>query len=133
MTGLETRLAGIEEQQKLTATANAKAKVADAVRLGKIPAQAADLVAKWENLLIANAANGELLDKLPVNPALATVVHAGATSGTATSGNTAEAFVAEVQVHAKAGKTKSQALDIAMAKSPDGYKAWRDANGKPAL
>lgn len=129
---LETKFAGMEAQLKDQATASARAKVADAVKGGKIPAQNKELIAQWENLLVADARNAALLDTLPVNPALQTVVGAGAAT-TGTGNNTAEGFAAEVQVHAKAGKTKSQALDIAMAKSPDGYKAWRDANGKPAL
>lgn len=52
---------------------------------------------------------------------------------TATEPTPAEKFRADFLANRAGGKTKSEALDLAIAGNPEGYKAWRDANGQPGL
>ena len=138
---IETRLKTLETEKTTSIEASAKAAVAEAVKLGKIASQDKDGIAWWENQIAAEAKAGKSeatvrLQKLPVNPAFLQVVQANAGDGGAgapVNEPSAEGFVACVRAHAKAGKSKSQALDLAMSENLAGYKAWRDANGKPGL
>lgn len=98
---LETKLAGIEAAMQVQAKGAAQAKVAEAIKAGKIPAQNKDLIAQWENLLVIDAKNAALIDALPVNPALVSIVGAGAGSGSAQT-TTEHAFVVKAKEHAKA-------------------------------
>ena len=135
----ETRLKNLETEKDTNISASAKAAVAGAVKLGKIASQDTAGIAWWENQIAAEAKAGKSeatvrLEKLPVNPAFLQVIAAQAAGGTAnTAEPTAEGFAACVQAHAKAGKKKGEAIDLAMAENIAGYKAWRDANGKPGL
>lgn len=137
---LETRLKDLETAKTTTIEASAKAAVAEAVKLGKIASQDKDGIAWWENQIAAEAKAGKAeatvrLAKLPVNPAFLQVVHASAAGDPAAQVTepSAEGFVACVKAHAKAGKSKSAALDLAMTENIAGYKAWREADGKLGL
>jgi phage I-like protein len=134
---LETEMAGLKETTKVQAKEAAKAKVLVAVQAGKIPPQDTALIEKWENLLTIDAKNADLLDKLPVNPALQALVKSGASGTTTTTlqltGTPAEQFVQVVKAKEAELKDKSKALDAAIAGHKDLYQAWRDANGKPGL
>ena len=136
----ETRLKDLETAKVTSIEASAKANVAEAVKAGKIASQDKDGIAWWENQIVAEAKAGKAeatvrLAKLPVNPAFLQVVQGSAAGDPAAPVNepTADGFVACVKAHAKAGKKKSDALDLAMTENIAGYKAWRDANGKPGL
>lgn len=48
-------------------------------------------------------------------------------------GGSAEGFVATVRSHVTAGKTRAQAVDLAIRENGEGYAAWRAANGQPGL
>ena len=137
---LETRLKSLETEKVTSIEASAKAAVADAVKLGKIASQDKDGIAWWENQIAAEAKAGKSeatvrLQKLPVNQAFLQVIAGSASGDPAAPVNepSAEGFVACVRAHAKAGKKKSEALDLAISENTAGYKAWRDANGKPGL
>jgi hypothetical protein len=131
---LETQVAGLTEASKVQAKENAAAQVRKAVEAGKIPPQDAGLIEQWTNIIVLDAKNSELLEKLPVNPALQAIVKAQKTQG---SGNVNEEpavqFVTLVKAKHGELKDKSKALDAAIAEKPELYKAWRDANGKPEL
>jgi hypothetical protein len=137
---LETRLKNLETEKVTSIEASAKASVAEAVKLGKIASQDKDGIAWWENQIAAEAKAGKAeatvrLQKLPANPAFLQIIHAAAAGDPAANvaEPSAEGFVACVKAHAKAGKKKSEALDLAIKENAPGYKAWRDANGKPGL
>ena len=137
---LETRLKELETAKTTSIEASAKAAVAEAVKLGKIASQDKDGITWWENQIAAEAKAGKAeatvrLAKLPVNPAFLQVINAAASGDPAaqTSEPSAEGFVACVKAHAKAGKKKSEALDLAIKENEVGYKAWRAANGQPGL
>ena len=132
---LETQVSALTEASKVQAKEFAKGKVAAAVAAGKIPAQNADLIKKWEGMIEVDAKAVELLDQLPVNPALLAMVKAGGAGagGGSTGANDAEKFVEVVKAKSTELKDKSKGLDAAIAAEPKLYKAWRDANGQPLL
>lgn len=133
---LETQVSALTEASKVQAKDFAKGKVAAAVAAGKIPAQNADLIKKWEGMIEVDAKSVELLDHLPVNPALLAIVKAGAGTGAgggSTAATDAEKFVEVVKAKSTELKDKSKGLDAAIAAEPKLYKAWRDANGQPLL
>jgi len=133
---LETQVSALTEASKVQAKEFAKGKVAAAIAAGKIPAQNADLIKKWEGMIEVDAKAVELLDQLPVNPALLAMVKAGAAAGTggASTANTdAEKFVQVVKAKSTELKDKSKGLDAAITAEPKLYQAWRDANGQPVL
>lgn len=134
---IDTRLKQIEAATKQTTVAAAKAAVAVHARRGAIPPQDAETVAFWEAQYQADPAKTEaVMAKLPANPVLAgqyTTASAGAQT-TAAAANTAEGFVAQVKAKCADGKiNKADALQAVIATNPEGYKAWRDANGKPGI
>lgn len=49
------------------------------------------------------------------------------------SATTPHGFKSLVLLHVGKGKTRGQALDLAISENPEGYKAWREANGQPGL
>ncbi len=132
---LETQVSALTEASKVQAKDFAKGKVAAAVAAGKIPAQNADLIKKWEGMIEVDAKAVDLLDQLPVNPALLAIVKAGGAGvgGSTTGASDAEKFAELVKAKSTELKDKSKGLDAAIAADPKLYKAWRDANGQPAL
>lgn len=129
------RLAALETSAKNTTEAAADALVQEACARGAIAPQDETTKAFWKQTLITNAAAKDQLAKLPSNPALATVTAGASTKGggTAAAPATAEGFVQLVQAKVKGGKAKSAALDESIVENEAGYKAWREANGKPGL
>lgn len=134
---LKSQVTALQTQIKAHATERAKGKVQAAIQAGKLAPQATAVHAKWQSLIEQDESNAALLDSMPVNAALSPVVINGngnaAVTGAATGANTAEGFATLVKAKAAAGKTKSEALSLAIAESPDAYRAWRDANGQPGL
>jgi phage I-like protein len=135
ITDLKAKMSGLENTIKAHTTEKAKAKGQAAIQAGRLPPQATDIHAKWAGLIEQDEANATLLESLPVQAALGTVIvnGAGAGAGPTIITNTAQGFVEAVKAKCAAGKTKSQALDAAIAEAPEAYKAWRTANGQPAL
>lgn len=134
---IDTRLKQIEAATKQTTAAAAKAAVAVHARRGAIPPQDAETIAFWEAQYQADPAKTEaVMAKLPANGVLAgqyTTAGSGAQTQAAAA-TTAEGFVAQVNAKCADGKTnKADALQAVIATNPEGYKAWRDANGKPGI
>lgn len=134
---IDTRLKQIEAATKQTTVAAAKAAVAVHARRGAIPPQDAETIAFWEAQYQADPAKTEaVMAKIPANPVLSgqyTTAGAGAQT-TAAAVNTAEGFVSQVKAKCADGKTnKADALQAVIQTNPEGYKAWRDANGKPGI
>jgi hypothetical protein len=129
------RLKLLEDGDKSAVQANAKRTVQEiGVKAGRISSQDKETVEFWEGAIASNAKAADALLKMPVNPAFVQIIQAGAAGGTQTgTGKTAEDFATLVKAKATAGKKKSEALDLAMAENPEGYKAWREANGKPGI
>lgn len=136
ITALETQVTALMDAGKVQAKASAAALVRKAISEGKIPGQDVKVIESWTNLIVIDAKNADLLDSLPVNAALKTIVQAGAGgsgAGGAAAKTDAEQFVEVVKAKHVELKDKSKALDAAMVEKPDLYKAWRAADGKPGL
>lgn len=133
---LERQLAAAAAANQVAARAQAERAVAAAAAEGKFPPQDPDLFQHLVDVFAANPNAGKvLLAKMPANPALQTLVAAGAASR-ATVGHTEPATQFAALVKAKAGQfngDRSRALDAAIDECPQLYKAWRDANGQPLL
>ena len=133
---LEQKLAAATEANKVAARAQAERAVAAAAAEGKFPPQDPDLFKHLVDVFAAHPDAGKvILARMPVNPALHTLVTEGA-AGRATLGHTEPAMQFAALVKARAGQfqgDRSRALDAAIAECPELYKAWRDANGQPLL
>jgi len=137
LAGLETRLKAVENAGTDRAKTEAKARVAAAVTAGRISPQDSKAIEFWEGALVVNASAGEQLDRLPVNLAFLKMTQ-GANGGAPNPGtpapNTAEGFAAVVKAGYADGETSREAaLTKAIAAHPEGYEAWRKADGKPGL
>lgn len=134
ISALKTKIAGLEGQVKAHRSERARARVQDAILAGRLAPQASEVHAKWAALIEADEKNADLLDAMPVNAALATIVQ-NWSSGPSFAGHAAtpDAFVALVKAKQTNGKTRSEALDAAIAENPQSYRAWREASGHPAL
>lgn len=81
---------------------------------------------------VSTAALKELLAGLPKN--IVPLQARGKLAVDAThTGPDAEGFKNLVTLHVGKGKTKSQAVTLAISECPEAYKAWRAANGQPGL
>ena len=133
---LEQALAAATEASLVAAKAQAERAVASAAADGKFPPQDKELFRHLVNVFAANPEAGKvLLARMPVNPALQTVVTAGA-AGRTTISHTEPAMQFAALVKARASQfngDRSRAIDAVIAESPELYKAWRDANGQPRL
>lgn len=136
--GLKTQITNLQTKLTEQNKVNAKAIVATAVASGRLAPQATEVHAKWEAQIAKDPSAAELLNQL--DPVFAkaggTIVpnaNGGANAGGAASGKGADDFVTLYRAKRGEGKSKSQALDIAMAEKPEGYAAWYAANGKPGL
>jgi hypothetical protein len=130
---LKATVAGLEAQVKAHRTERARARVQEAVHSGRLAPQATEIHAKWTTLIEADEKNAELLDSMPINSALTTIVQNWNSTTHSTQPGTAEGFVALVHARQTTGRTKSEALDAAIAENLQAYRAWRDANGRPAI
>lgn len=133
----DTRLKQVEVSARQTTAAQAKAAVDVHARRGAIPPQDAESITFWEGQYQADPAKTEaVLAKMASNPVLG-VQYTQARSGQHTAAapaHTAEGFVAQVTAKCADGKgTKAEALQAVITHNPEGYKAWRDANGKPGI
>jgi hypothetical protein len=133
---LEQQLAAATEANKVAAKAQAERAVAAAAAEGRFAPQDQDLFKHLVEVFAANPDAGKvILARMPVNPALQTLV-AGSAAGRTTIGHTEPAMQFAALVKAKAGQLKcdrSRALDAAIEECPQLYKAWREANGQPLL
>jgi hypothetical protein len=138
---LVARIAALEAQTSGTQLANARRVVAGAVQAGRLAPQDQASASFWESSIMAQGAAAEAqLNALPVNPAFARLVQAGANGGgvsaaaaTAAGAESAEAFVAVCRAKATAGAPRSEAIAAAIKEAPKAYGAWRDADGKPGI
>lgn len=133
---LEKELAAATAANRLAARAQAERAVTAAAAEGKFPPQDQDLFKHLVDVFAANPDAGKvILARMPVNPALQTLV-AGATTGRTTLGHTEPAMQFVALVKAKSGQfngDRSRAIDAAIDECPQLYKAWREANGQPLL
>lgn len=74
---LKTEITSLKDAMKIQAKAAATALVNAAVTQGRIPPANTVLQARFVDLITQDSANATLLEALPVNPALATVIAAG--------------------------------------------------------
>ncbi len=126
---LETRIKQLEEGDKTVVMANAKRTVEEiGVRAGRIAPQDKDTIEFWTGAIAVNAKAADALSKVPVNPALLTVVQGGAVAGSAGAAGESE-FVAKAKefgkAHAIADELEAQAR---FAGTKDGrrlYDAYR--------
>jgi hypothetical protein len=128
ITEITNRVKALETSRTEGVLTAAKAKVAAWAAEGRIPAQD---TAAHEALAKAIADNPVLettMAKLPVNPAFKTVTNG---SGAGGSGDPIDTFPKALEAELKAGaKTKSEAMDLAMAKHGELYRNWVKAGGK---
>ena len=133
---LEQQLAAATAVNKVAARAQAERAVAAAAAEGKFPPQDQDLFEHLVEILAANPDAGKvLLARMPVNPALQTLIDGGV-AGRASISHTEPATQFAALVKARAGQfngDRSRAIDAAIDECPHLYKAWRDANGLPLL
>lgn len=124
---LETQVSTLTAAAQIQAKDAAKAKVQAAVQAGKIPPQDSDLITRWENLIVVDAKNADLLDKLPVNPALQRVVPSA--SGGAAGGAAGEhEFVVKAKAAATERKiTVTEAQSALARQNPELYAAYRQS------
>lgn len=141
---LQQRISTLEAQAAGQVRQHATRVVQAAQSAGRLAPQDAASEAFWVDAIVAQGAKAETaLASLSINPAFVRVVQAGANGGAAGAGmaggtpavtNTADGFVATFRVEAaKAEATKTGALTAAISANPEGYKAWRAANGQPGL
>ncbi|HMJ91670.1 MAG TPA: hypothetical protein VK530_17745, partial [Candidatus Acidoferrum sp.] len=130
---LETQIASINGLLQLQARSGAKTVVEKHINLGRIPAQAKDVITSWENLIAADAKNEALLEAIPVNPALARVVGNGGGTGTTTT-TTEHAFVVKAKEFAKANNIadaiEAQAKFAGTAEGSQLYTQYGESIGK---
>jgi phage I-like protein len=133
---LEQQLAAATEACKVAARAQAERAVASAAAEGKLPPQDQNFFKHLVDVFAANPDAGKvILARMPVNPALQSLV-SGSAAGRTTIGHTEPAMQFAALVKAKAGQFKgdrSRAIDAAIDECPQLYKAWREANGQPLL
>ena len=133
---LEQALAAAAEANQAAARAQAERAVAAAAADGKFPPQDKEVFRHLVDVFAANPDAGKvLLARMPVNPALQTLVTTGA-AGRTTLGHAEPAMQFAALVKARANQfngDRSRAIDAVIAESPELYKAWRDANGQPQL
>jgi hypothetical protein len=113
--------------------------VATAAAEGRFPPQDHDLFKCLVDVFTAHPDAGKvILARMPANPALQTLVAAGAAGRAMTTltGHAEPAAQFAALVRAKAGQfdgDRSRAIDVTIAENPELYKAWREANGLPLL
>lgn len=122
---LETQVSALTAAAQVQAKDAAKAKVQAAIQAGKIPPQDKDLIEKWESLIVVDARNADLLDKLPANPALQRVVpNATAAVGGGAAGE--HEFVVKAKAAATERKLTLVEAQSAIAREhPELYAAYR--------
>lgn len=115
---------------------NAKAVVDAAVKSGRIAPQATELHAKWVSAITHDPSLAEALNAMaPANPPTPGMLTTpGAAPGQGASKKPEEQFAELVKAKSADGKlSRAQALQAAIAQSPELYAAWRDSGGKVAL
>ena len=136
ITTFNTRLAKLEGDLTATATASAdRERDQLIVRFsadGKVPVNAEGQSYSADDLKKLDVPTLKLLHaNTPVTvPLQARGKRPPETTEAAT---TAHGFKNLVTLHVSAGKTRSQAIDLAISENPEAYKAWRAANGQPGL
>lgn len=133
ITDLKARITAIEGGNKNAALAAAKAKVDAHVAAGRLAPQDQGAIDFWTQTIATNPASEVHLAKLPVNPALTLVAGGAGHAAGAVRTATPEGFVADYRAQVAAGKAPPAALGVAIDKNPEGYAAWRKANGQPGL
>lgn len=127
-TALTARIAELEGQLTNRAKEVAQARVNAAILAGKLPPQATPLHARWVEALTANPGLGEILDALPVQAALATIVTSPARGGNQASAAGTHEFVLRAQAVAGERKlTNAQAFALVAREQPALYDAYRSA------
>lgn len=122
---LDTKIASIENLLQLQAKAGAKAIVEKHIAAGRIPAQAKDVIEKWENLIALDAKNEAMLEAIPANPALARVITSGACGTTTTTAE--HPFVVKAKEYATANKiTDVVEAQAKFAGTPEGAQFYTD-------
>lgn len=120
----------LQEANTNTVMAAAKATVQTiGIRGGRIAAQDADTIKFWEESIAANAKAADALMKMPVNPALSTVVANAGAGGTASgTGNAGEhEFVIKARAHAEKHKIASEIdAQTEFGRTPEGQKLYRE-------
>jgi hypothetical protein len=130
---IEGELKTIKDAQVANAKSHALVLVTEhGIAQGRIPAQDKDTINFWVDSIVANAKALDQLQKLPVNPALKTII-ANAKSGTVpTPGATDEhEFVAKAKAygekHKIADEVEAQAKFSGTAEGKELYTAYREA------
>lgn len=83
---LQDEVKGLRENNAASVQAAAKATVQTlGVKSGRIAAQDAETIKFWEDSIAANAKAADALTKIPVNPALATIIANASAGGTSTA------------------------------------------------
>lgn len=129
---IKTKLATMEELQKVQAKDKAAEIVAKAASTGKIPPQNEQIKKGWIEAIEKDPKAAELLLALPDNPALARVT-AGAGGGTTTSTSNAGEHEFVVKAKAVAAEKKitiDQAHVIVATENPALYDEFRDTYPK---
>lgn len=132
---LETQMATVNNLLQLQARNTAKAIVEKHINLGRIPAQAKDVIANWENLIAADAKNEALLEAIPANPALARVIQGSGSGGAGTGTPTEHPFVVKAKEYAKANNITdvidAQAKFATTAEGSQLYTQYRESLAAP--
>src|SRR5262249_36263393 len=116
--------------------ANARKTVEElGVKAGRIASQDKDTIDWWTNAIAADAKAADALARVPQNPAFLTIVRGGSqiTQTGTVRDTSAQGFVQLVQAKCAAGKSKAEAIDLAISENIEAYSAWRTANGQPSL
>ncbi len=132
---LTNRVTQFESAAKEAAKAAAKAGIADAVKAGKIQAQAVELQAKLVEAAAQHPVVLEILSALPANAALRPVIGAGGGAAPSNGAPTpSDEFIAAVHAEMEARKiSKAEALDEVIARQPELYRRWRDSGQTATL
>ncbi len=127
LSGVTNRLKALEDSSAAGALTTARARVQQIAAEGRLCPQDTDGLEAFAKAGAADPKVFETLAKLPVNPAFQKVTGSGGNPGGGQPTTFAEALAA---AKAAGAKTKSEALDVAMAKHPELYQAWVKTGGK---
>lgn len=130
---LQARVTALTEANGSLVKARALDVVNAAVRDGKLPPQDTATHEKWVTLITVDAKNAELLQALPVNPALKDSRIVPGANGKDASNNAkplAETFASEVKAKVAELKSVGDAIAVCASANPEGYKAWQPEAAK---
>jgi hypothetical protein len=122
---LEAEVKALKDLNLVQAKANAGAAVRKAVSEGKLPPQDAKLIEQWTNILLVDAKNAELLEALPVNPALKKAL-ATAGQGTAAGASGEHQFLVKAKEFATTNKIDAAEALTKFAATEEGSKLYAD-------